>query len=196
MRTFTSKTKFFMRNHLAVLSPSTLIVEGFKQMLTGSNWELARLDILGSQTKKLNGLKLTVIIDLSANQPWVDRLLSEIDPTKIVRVCHLHGQSERQDANGNTDASIGHLYFNMTKSQMLGEIGVEILQTQDSRKDLLTSRERQIEKLMVQGKSTDEIAFALFISNQTAKTHRKNILRKLGVKNTLQLILQANKQAV
>jgi DNA-binding CsgD family transcriptional regulator len=185
-----------MRNHLAVLSPSTLIVEGFKQMLTGSNWELARLDSLGAQAKKLNGLKLTVIIDLSANQPWVDQLLSEIDPTKIVRVCHLHAQTERHSVKGDTDASIGHLYFNMTKSQMLEAIGVEILQAPDSRKDLLTSRERQIEELMVQGKSTDEIALALFISNQTAKTHRKNILRKLGVKNTLQLILQANKQAV
>lgn len=52
----------------------------------------------------------------------------------------------------------------------------------------LTQREKEIINLLSKEKSSQEIADALFISIYTVNTHRKNILHKLGIKNTAGLI--------
>jgi DNA-binding CsgD family transcriptional regulator len=55
-------------------------------------------------------------------------------------------------------------------------------------KDELTERERQILRLIVEGKLSKEIADILRISKQTVDTHRKNMLRKNHLNNTGELI--------
>ena len=57
----------------------------------------------------------------------------------------------------------------------------------------LTDREIEIIKLISQELSTTEIADKLFISQGTVETHRHNILRKLGVKNSIGVIKYALK---
>lgn len=52
----------------------------------------------------------------------------------------------------------------------------------------LTKREIEIIKLLAQEKSSNEIAQLLFLSSFTVNTHRKNILQKLGLKNSAGLI--------
>ncbi len=52
----------------------------------------------------------------------------------------------------------------------------------------LTTREKEIIVLLAKEKSSQEIADALFISIFTVNTHRKNILHKLGIKNTAGLM--------
>ena len=52
----------------------------------------------------------------------------------------------------------------------------------------LTKREIEILHLISSAKSNKEIAQELFISDQTVRVHRKNIMRKLGVSNTASLI--------
>jgi two-component system response regulator NreC len=53
---------------------------------------------------------------------------------------------------------------------------------------LLTKREIEILKLIAREYSNNAIADQLFISTGTVDTHRKNIILKLGVKNTVGLI--------
>lgn len=55
----------------------------------------------------------------------------------------------------------------------------------------LSKGELRIVALMVEGKSSSEIADELFISKHTVDVHRKNILRKTNFKNTVQLIVFA-----
>jgi DNA-binding NarL/FixJ family response regulator len=55
-------------------------------------------------------------------------------------------------------------------------------------KQKLTSREHEVLELITQAKNNKEIAKELFISDQTVGVHRKNIMRKLGVRNTINLI--------
>ncbi|HRX29062.1 MAG TPA: response regulator transcription factor [Saprospiraceae bacterium] len=55
----------------------------------------------------------------------------------------------------------------------------------------LTRREKEILSLITQAKSNKEIAKELFISYQTVGVHRKNIMRKLGVRSTVNLIRYA-----
>ena len=55
-------------------------------------------------------------------------------------------------------------------------------------------RERDVCKLILQNKSNKEIGATLFISNNTVKTHIKNILKKTGCQNKLDLINLFNKK--
>nr|WKN35367.1 LuxR C-terminal-related transcriptional regulator [Tunicatimonas sp. TK19036] len=52
----------------------------------------------------------------------------------------------------------------------------------------LSKSELKILRLLAQGKSSKEIASTLKITFNTANTHRRNILRKTGVRNTTQLV--------
>ena len=51
----------------------------------------------------------------------------------------------------------------------------------------LTNREREVLKLAIHGKTNFEIADGLFVSVETVKTHRKNILAKLDYRNVREL---------
>lgn len=51
----------------------------------------------------------------------------------------------------------------------------------------LSERETEIVKLIAQGKINKEIARELFLSPHTVHTHRKNIMKKLGVHSAVEL---------
>lgn len=59
--------------------------------------------------------------------------------------------------------------------------------------DILSPREVEILKLVCEEMSSSEIAAKLFLSVSTVDTHRKNILIKLGVSNTVGLVKYALK---
>lgn len=52
----------------------------------------------------------------------------------------------------------------------------------------LTKREKEILELVAKGKSNRDIANLLFISKDTVSVHRKNLMRKLDVKNASGLL--------
>jgi DNA-binding CsgD family transcriptional regulator len=52
----------------------------------------------------------------------------------------------------------------------------------------LTPREQKILTEIVRGHSSKEIARALDISPRTVEFHRANLLKKLGAKNTAELV--------
>jgi DNA-binding NarL/FixJ family response regulator len=56
---------------------------------------------------------------------------------------------------------------------------------------VLTNREREVLKLIAEGKSNKEIAGVLFVSVHTVERHRANIMRKLNLKKTADLVKYA-----
>ena len=56
------------------------------------------------------------------------------------------------------------------------------------KKIILTGREREILKLITEERNNTDIALALDISKRTVETHKKNMILKLGVTNTVGLI--------
>ena len=60
--------------------------------------------------------------------------------------------------------------------------------------DLLTMRERQVLKLLAEGKRLPEIAEVLFISVNTVRRHRSNIMDKLKLKSMADLVKYAISQ--
>lgn len=59
--------------------------------------------------------------------------------------------------------------------------------------DKFSAREKEIIRYLCKGSSSHEIAVALFISEHTVRTHRKNILKKADVKSTAELVVKAIK---
>ena len=57
--------------------------------------------------------------------------------------------------------------------------------------DPLTNRERQIVKLLAEGKTSQEVADLLFISVFTVRRHRDNIMRKLKLERLADLVRYA-----
>lgn len=60
----------------------------------------------------------------------------------------------------------------------------------------LSERENEIIKMIAEGLTNIQIAEQLFLSNHTVNTHRKNIMSKLGVKNTAGIVMYAVKMNI
>jgi DNA-binding NarL/FixJ family response regulator len=63
-------------------------------------------------------------------------------------------------------------------------------------RELLTTREREILKLIAEGKSSGEIGNLLFISTRTVEHHRANIMKKLNAKRSADLIRYALEKGI
>ena len=60
-----------------------------------------------------------------------------------------------------------------------------------SRYNLLSEREQQVFRLMVEGKTTPQIGEILFVSPKTVEKHRLNIMRKLDLRNPVDMVKYA-----
>lgn len=85
------------------------------------------------------------------------------------------------------DVSVGKKHFNSEISQlMIGNMAIE----GESHKKL-SDREMEVIQLVSEGQTTKEIADQLFVSARTVETHRVNMMKKLNVQNTAELIKKA-----
>jgi DNA-binding NarL/FixJ family response regulator len=60
----------------------------------------------------------------------------------------------------------------------------------------LTTREREVLQLIAEGKSSKAVANSLCISSKTAETHRANIMRKLKLHTTTELVRYAMRNQI
>lgn len=83
--------------------------------------------------------------------------------------------------------SLGKKYFNNEISELM--IGNMALEGESHKK--LSDREMEVLELVSEGRTTKEIANQLFVSARTVDTHRVNMMKKLSVQNTAELIKKA-----
>lgn len=86
------------------------------------------------------------------------------------------------------DSAISHKVI-----EKLMDFPVKEARIKDADYGTLTPREQEVMRLIAEGFSSREIAKKLFISPKTAENHRANIMNKLGLHSTLDLIRYAAK---
>ena len=94
--------------------------------------------------------------------------------------------------------SQGKSFFSPKISRILAEEYVRALKQKgvaDSY-ELLTPREREILQLLAEGKTNKEVATSLNISVYTAETHHGNILQKLNLHSSAELVLYAVRKGI
>ncbi|MGZ3871462.1 MAG: LuxR C-terminal-related transcriptional regulator [Mucilaginibacter sp.] len=123
-----------------------------------------------------------------------------------IRVLHQVAVVEH-DENGGIIRTLG-VHTNIThlkkdgtpKMSIIGLDGepsyldIQVKNNLIENKKILTRREKEILKLLMEGKLSKEISDILYISKQTVDTHRKNMLRRNHINNTGELISKAIKQ--
>jgi DNA-binding NarL/FixJ family response regulator len=62
--------------------------------------------------------------------------------------------------------------------------------------DLLTDREKQVLHLLAEGKTNKDVAGALSLGLSTVETHRLNLMKKLDLHNTAELVLYAVRKKI
>jgi DNA-binding NarL/FixJ family response regulator len=92
----------------------------------------------------------------------------------------------------------GRTFFSPAIVETLLEDYVHRLQQeglQDSY-DLLTDREKQVLQLLAEGKTNKEAAAILDLGVSTVETHRTNLMQKLGLHNTAELVIYAVRKKI
>lgn len=85
-------------------------------------------------------------------------------------------------------------------SALSGEVVEKLLKSRNGRQGgaddpykLLTPREQEVMRLLAEGLVTREVAERLYISPKTVENHRANIMKKLGLQSTVELVRYAAK---
>lgn len=93
--------------------------------------------------------------------------------------------------------SAGQFYLDGTVSQDVAEdFFMHRRSLADGSYSALTPREREIMQLLARDYTVKEVGERLFISPRTVENHRSNLMRKLGLKSTIEFIRYAFKQGL
>jgi two-component system nitrate/nitrite response regulator NarL len=150
----------------------------------------------------------------------VEKLRSKNNPVKIVMLSMheseeyvlksiksgadgylLKGSSKEEFLKALHAVSDGGKYFSGDISSILIGQLTHPTANQEAKKSsneemLITKREKEILTLLLSGKGNKEIAEALDISKRTAEVHRFNLMKKLKVKNLMELSNKAAEYAL
>lgn len=87
----------------------------------------------------------------------------------------------------------GRPFFSPAVTAVLVEDYVRALQKRglSDTYDLLTDREKEVLHLLAEGRSNKEVATLLDIGVSTVETHRANLMQKLGLHSTAEIVLYA-----
>lgn len=113
----------------------------------------------------------------------------------------LKGSSKEEFLKALHTVANGGKYFSGDISSILiGQLTSSVSNPETKQffedEQLITKREKEILKLLLSGKGNKEIAEALDISKRTAEVHRFNLMKKLKVKNLIELSNKASEYSL
>lgn len=154
---------------------------------------------------QLNGIDATALIAKASPQTRVVILSMHCDETYILRALMagakgylLKDTAEDDLLPAVTAIAHGKSFFSPAIAKTLSEDHVRFLRQrglQDSY-DLLTDREKEVLHLLAEGRSNKEVANLLGIGLSTTETHRMNLMQKLNLHSTAEIILYAVRKRI
>jgi len=153
----------------------------------------------------LNGLEAARQISRDNSRIGIIVLSMYMDETYILKALDagakgylIKDNADEELANAILSVAAGRPFFSKVIAETLLEDHVGVMRRQGVRNsyDLLTEREREVLHLLAEGKSNKEAAAVLNLSPYTVDTHRTNMMQKLGLHNTAEIVLYAVRNAI
>ena len=161
--------------------------------------------ILDIGMPKLNGIEVVARTQKLERPPGVIMLTMHADESYIIRALTAGARAYLLKSAADEDllpairaVASGKPFFSPSVTAVLVEDYVRRLQAQgltDSF-DLLTDREKEVLQLLAEGRSNKEVATQLNVGLSTIETHRANLMQKLNLHSTAEIVLYAVRKGV
>ena len=158
------------------------------------------LMILDIAMPKLNGIDVAARAQKMDSPPRAIMLSMHVDESYVMRSLHAGARAYLLKEATDEDllpairaVAAGKSFFSPAVSALLAEEYVQELQERglDDSYELLTDREREVLHLLAEGRSNKEVAALLNVGVSTVETHRANLMQKLNLHSTAEIVLYA-----
>jgi two-component system response regulator NreC len=156
--------------------------------------------ILDIAMPKLNGIEVAARSQKMTSPPQAIMLSMHVDESYVMK--SLDAGARAYLLKDATDEDLlpairavtsGKSFFSPAVSGLLAEEYVHELRQRGltDTYDLLTDREKEVLQLLAEGRSNKEVANLLDIGLSTVETHRGNLMQKLDLHSTAEIVLYA-----
>jgi DNA-binding NarL/FixJ family response regulator len=161
--------------------------------------------IIDISMPKMNGIEVASRVQKLERPPGIIILSMHADESYIMRALaagargYLVKDATDEDLLPAVKAvAAGKPFFSPTVSAILMEDYVRQLRTRglSDSYELLTDREREVLQLLAEGRSNKEVAALLDVGLSTVETHRANLMQKLSLHNTAEIVLYAVRKGI
>jgi two-component system response regulator NreC len=165
--------------------PDILIVDIGMPKLNG-------IDV-AERVQKLERPPRTVILSMHADESYIIRALAA-----GARAYLLKDATDEDLLPAVRAVGAGKPFFSPAVTAVLVEDYVRRLQAKGltDTYHLLTDREKEVLQLLAEGRSNKEVATVLDLSLSTVETHRANLMQKLNLHNTAEVVLYAVRKGI
>jgi len=165
------------------LKPNILVVD---MMMPGLNG----LEVL-RQMKHISPDTRAIVLSMQSADTYVLEALKNGAAGYVLKET---GPSEL--VNAVREVTHGNQYLSIKISERLQVSGRKIIDMPSDAYETLTTREREILQMTVEGQTSQEVGDKLTISPRTVEVHRSNLMNKLGLRNQTDLIRFAIKRGI
>jgi two-component system, NarL family, response regulator NreC len=167
------------------LHPDILIVDIGMPKLNG-------IDV-AARAQKLERPPRTVILSMHSDESYIIRAMAA-----GARAYLLKDATDEDLLPAIRAVAAGKPYFSPAVTAVLVEDYIRQLQARGLTDSyhLLTDREKQVLQLLAEGRSNKEVATLLELSLSTVETHRANLMQKLNLHNTAEIVLYAVRKRI
>lgn len=164
----------------AELSPNIILMDVAMPLLNGIE--------AAEQVRKQNGEIGIIMLTMHADESYVLRALNA-----GVKGYLLKESAEDDLLRAVKTVSLGRPFFSPAITQTLLEDYMRVLKQEglSDTFELLTAREKEVLQLLAEGKTNKEVAVILDVSLYTVESHRTNLMQKLNLHNTAEIVLYA-----
>lgn len=161
--------------------------------------------ILDIGMPKLNGIEVAARSQKTDSPPAVIILSMHADESYILRALNAGARAYLLKDATDEDllpavraVSAGKPFFSPKVTAVLVEDYVRQLQSRGltDTYHLLTDREKEVLQLLAEGRSNKEVASLLALGLSTVETHRANLMQKLNLHNTAEIVLYAVRKGI
>jgi two-component system, NarL family, response regulator NreC len=167
------------------LSPDLLIIDISMPLMNGIE--------VASRAHKLEAAPGVIILSMHADESYIMRALAAGARGYLVK-----DATDEDLIPAVRAVAAGKPFFSPTVAAVLMEDYVRQLRARglSDSYELLTVREREILQLLAEGRSNKEVAALLDVGLSTVETHRANLMQKLNLHNTAEIVLYAVRKGI